>query len=120
MISVSSANGAEPEGDAVAERLVRDLRGLRDVLGQRLAGTVEVQLGPDRARERPLVLAAVDEPVERPDPQEHRRAPVEAVVLALQEVVVELALQRDPVVGVVLASSARCRAARATSAPTPP
>ena len=59
-----------------------------------------MELGPLGARERPLALRALHEPVEVAHLQQHARLLVPAVLLAVQEVVEEPQLQLAAVVGV--------------------
>ena len=63
----------------------------------------EMELGPLRARDRPIVLMADDEFLARmTDVELHARLLVPAVLLALEEVAEELLLQVDAVVGVIV------------------
>ncbi len=67
---------------------------------ERAACGVEIELRPFRALERPFVLGALDELVDVAHLQQHARLPVEAVVLAVQEMVEEAQLQLAAIVGV--------------------
>src|SRR5262249_54367477 len=78
------------KGDGVAQSFEFALRPLRRLFGPALAREcaacgVEIELRPLRALERPLVLGALFEFVDVAHLQQHARLPVEAVVLAVQE-----------------------------------
>src|SRR6266516_5188365 len=60
---------------------------------ERMLDGIEIELRPNRARERPLVLPARDESVEPAHLQQHAWLPAPAAVDALEEMVEELALQ---------------------------
>ena len=65
-----------------------------------MAGRVEVEFRPARARDRPFALVPLDEPVYVAHLQLHARLPVPAVVHVLQGVIEEPLLERAAVVGV--------------------
>ena len=102
VISVSACSGGvmkvtpSPSASKVTLRLAGE-RGL----DQREVRRVEIELGPLGARNRPFILGALDERLAwMAHLQQHARLLAPAGVLALQEIVEELALQLAAVVGV--------------------
>ena len=71
-----------------------------DGVGERVPGGIEVEFAPAGARDRPVGFVALDEFVDVAHLQQHARLPVEAVVLAAQEMVEEAQLQLAAIVGV--------------------
>jgi hypothetical protein len=92
------------EGDAVAEGVERHRRGAcRRLRNELLRVTREVKLGPLRARDRPVVLVANDEPLAgMTDVELHPRLLVPSVLLALEKVAEEPLLKVDVVVRIVV------------------
>jgi hypothetical protein len=93
------------KSDAVAQRVEFNLRPLGRRFGCPLARNstarrVEIELRPFGALERPFVLGTLHELVDVAHLQQHARLPVEAVVLAVQEMVEEAQLQLAPIVGI--------------------
>ena len=108
------------ECDAVAEARIGDgaCRFLRRGR-HRHVGRMQIELGPLGARERPLALVPLDEFLAgMAHLQQHLRLLAPAGVLALEEMAEELLLQLRRHSPCRNASSARCRAPRAISAPT--
>ena len=65
-----------------------------------MAGRLQIELGPLRARNRPFIFEALDELIDMANLKLHLRALVPAIALALEEVGEKLFLNRDSVVGV--------------------
>jgi hypothetical protein len=100
VIAVSRSRG----GDCIvtiAQGLVLDRAlGLDRLPAERLFARIQVELGPLRPGERPLLLLTRDEPVDVADLEQDPRLPLPAIVDVLEEVVEETLLEVSSVVGV--------------------